>query len=147
MSSTINTEPAQSLQNTILRGKYLPYPAEPISDVRDMFLKSTRKYAHRTALQYKRGGRWNQITFAELHSLVEQTACGLAALGLKPMSREELEREIDKILSEEAALVREKGDAAFSPLMGRVMAMARGRADGETVSRLLRQKLKRALRD
>jgi glutamyl-tRNA(Gln) amidotransferase subunit E len=68
----------------------------------------------------------------------------LVALGLKAMSKDELERAIDGIIAEEAALVSEKGEAAFSPLMGRVMEMARGRADGETVSRLLRQKLKKA---
>jgi len=70
----------------------------------------------------------------------------LRALGLTSMSEEELEGEIDKILVAEAALIREKGEAAFSPLMGRVMEVARGRADGETVSRLLRRKLKAALR-
>lgn len=70
----------------------------------------------------------------------------IAALGLKMMSSEELESEIDKVLKEENRLIREKGEAAFSPLMGRVMAQARGRADGQTVSRLLKQKLKRAVK-
>jgi glutamyl-tRNA(Gln) amidotransferase subunit E len=71
----------------------------------------------------------------------------IVALGLKMMSNEELDSEIEKVLKEDARLVREKGEAAFSPLMGHVMARARGRADGETVSRLLKQKLKRAIRD
>ena len=70
----------------------------------------------------------------------------IVALGLKTMSAEELGRVIDRVLSEERALVKEKGEAAFSPLMGRVMQLARGRADGEAVSRALRQKLKRALK-
>ena len=71
----------------------------------------------------------------------------LVALGLKMMSNEELESEIEKVLRDEAKLVREKGEDAFSPLMGRVMARARGRADGETVSRVLKQKLKRTIHD
>jgi Glu-tRNA(Gln) amidotransferase subunit E-like FAD-binding protein len=70
----------------------------------------------------------------------------VASLGLKSMSKAELEREIDRVLSEDAALVKEKGEAAFSVLMGRVMQQARGRADGEAVSRLLREKLKAASR-
>lgn len=74
-----------SPEEMILKGKYPPYPAEPISDVRDMFLKSTGTYAQRTALQYKKGGHWIPISFAELYSLVEQAACGLAALGLNPV--------------------------------------------------------------
>ena len=70
----------------------------------------------------------------------------IAALGLKMMSSDELESEVDRVLREEARLVREKGEAAFSPLMGRVMARARGRADGQTVSKLLKQKLRKAVR-
>jgi len=74
-----------SREDLTLKGKYPPYPAEPISDIRDMFLKSVEKHARRTALQYKTGGRWIPITFSELYSMVEQAACGLAALGLKPV--------------------------------------------------------------
>jgi glutamyl-tRNA(Gln) amidotransferase subunit E len=66
----------------------------------------------------------------------------ITALGLKTMSSAELEFEIDRTLAEDAGLVREKGEEAFSLLMGKVMARVRGRADGQTVSRLLRQKLK-----
>jgi long-chain acyl-CoA synthetase len=67
-----------------MRGKYPAYPAEPISDIRQMFLRSAEKYAGRTALQYKSGGRWVPITYRELKEAVEQAACGLAALGLRP---------------------------------------------------------------
>ena len=74
-----------SREDLALKGKYPPYPAEPISDIRDMFLKSVEKHGRRTALQYKKGGRWIPITFAELYSMVEQAACGLAVLGLNPV--------------------------------------------------------------
>lgn len=67
-----------------MKGKYPEYPTEPISDVRDMFLKSSQKYAERIALQYKRGGSWIPITYRELRMAVEEIACGLAAVGLRP---------------------------------------------------------------
>ncbi len=67
-----------------MKGKYPEYPAEPISDIRDMFLKSTQKYGERIALQYKRDGSWIPITYRELRVAVEELACGLAAVGLRP---------------------------------------------------------------
>jgi long-chain acyl-CoA synthetase len=68
-----------------MKGKYPEYPAEPISDVRDLFLNSTEKYRNRIALQYKKGGSWIPISFGELRSIVEEAACGFAALDLKPV--------------------------------------------------------------
>lgn len=68
-----------------MKGKYPAYPAEPISDIRDMFLKSSTRFAERTALQHKRGGRWLPMTYGELRAAVEETACGLAALGIEPV--------------------------------------------------------------
>ncbi|MBM3789362.1 MAG: AMP-binding protein [Acidobacteria bacterium] len=67
-----------------MKGKYPEYPAEPISDIREMFLKTTEKHPERTALQHKRDGRWIPILYQELRQAVEQTACGLAAVGLEP---------------------------------------------------------------
>jgi len=67
-----------------MKGKYPEYPTEPISDIRDLFLKSTQNYADRIALQYKENGSWIPITYRELRTDVEQVACGLAALGLQP---------------------------------------------------------------
>ena len=71
-------------EDIIGKGKYRPNPADPITDIRDLFLKSARKFADRTALQYKKGGRWIPIPFRELHASVEEAACGLSALGLAP---------------------------------------------------------------
>ncbi len=67
-----------------MKGKYPEYPAEPVSDIRDMFMKSVQKYGEKIALQYKRGGIWNPITYRELGMAVEEFAGGLAALGLHP---------------------------------------------------------------
>ena len=68
-----------------MKGKYPPNPVEPISDIRQMFLRSTGLFAGRPALQYKRAERWIPISYRELRDLVEQAACGLAALGLRPV--------------------------------------------------------------
>jgi long-chain acyl-CoA synthetase len=67
-----------------MKGKYPAYPADPVSDIRDMFLKSTAQNADRVALQYKKGGRWIPITYRDLRIAVEEVAGGLAALGMEP---------------------------------------------------------------
>jgi long-chain acyl-CoA synthetase len=68
-----------------VKGKYPEYPTHHITDIRDMFLQSTRKFADRIALQYKRGGRWIPISYRELRTAVEETASGFAALNLRPV--------------------------------------------------------------
>ena len=68
-----------------MKGKYPENPTDHTTDIRDIFLNSTRKYADRIALQYKKGGRWIPITFRDLRTAVEEAACGLAALGLQPV--------------------------------------------------------------
>ncbi len=68
------------------RGIYPAYPSEPISDIREMFLGSTRKNAKKIALQHKKDGCWVPITFEDLRAEVELTSCGLAALGLQPVT-------------------------------------------------------------
>ncbi len=67
-----------------MKGLYPAYPSDPITDIRDMFLKSTAKYKNRIALQSKKAGRWIPITYGELRSEVEIVACGLVASGLQP---------------------------------------------------------------
>ncbi len=68
-----------------MKGKYPEYPSHSISDIRDMFLKSVAEFPDRIALQHKKAGRWIPITYRELAGAVEQFACGLAAVGLKPV--------------------------------------------------------------
>jgi long-chain acyl-CoA synthetase len=74
-----------SLKPAAVKGIYPPYPADPIADIREMFLRSTRKFAPKIALQSKKGGRWDPITYDELRVETEQVACGLSALGLQPV--------------------------------------------------------------
>ena len=67
-----------------MKGLYPACPADPISDIRDMFLKTTRRYANKIALQSKKAGQWFPITYDQLRAETELIACGLAALGLQP---------------------------------------------------------------
>jgi long-chain acyl-CoA synthetase len=68
------------------RGKYPEYPSDPISDIREMFVRSTRNFSGKAALQYKKSGKWIPISYGELRMQVEHAACGLAALGLEPVN-------------------------------------------------------------
>lgn len=68
-----------------MKGKYPENRTDHGTDIRDMFLRSTRKHADRIALQYKKGGRWIPISYREMRVAVEEAACGLAALGLQPV--------------------------------------------------------------
>ncbi|ADL19715.1 Glutamyl-tRNA(Gln) amidotransferase subunit E [Acidilobus saccharovorans 345-15] len=63
-------------------------------------------------------------------------------LGLIGMSREEAEAVIDKIIAENMELIKQKGEASFSTLMGKAMGVLRGKVDGKTVSDILRSKLR-----
>jgi long-chain acyl-CoA synthetase len=67
------------------KGIYPHYPADPVSDIRQMFLKSTQRFADKVALQVKKDRSWKQITYAQLRADVERAACGLAAFGLQPV--------------------------------------------------------------
>lgn len=65
----------------------------------------------------------------------------IAKLGLGSIEADRLSEMIESVIQKNRALIDAKGEGAFSPLMGEVMAQARGKADGELVSRLLRERL------
>lgn len=69
----------------------------------------------------------------------------IGKLGLHPMSDGELLSLVDAVIKEQDSIIRERGESAFSPLMGEVMKRARGRADGRRVSELLKAALSRRL--
>ncbi len=62
-------------------------------------------------------------------------------LGLDSAAREEVEEVVDGILEDRADYVEEEGMGAMGGLMGAVMEEMRGKADGELVSDVLREKL------
>ncbi len=68
-----------------MKGKYPELSADTITDIRDMFTTSSQKYAGRIALQHKKNGTWVPITYRDLRASVEELACGLAALDLRPV--------------------------------------------------------------
>ena len=68
-------------------------------------------------------------------------------LGLKTISLDELDELVDKVLIEYRDRVLERREKAFGLVMGRVMAVVRGRVDGATVARVVREKLKRFLEE
>ena len=67
------------------------------------------------------------------------------SLNIVAMTDEELVSLVASVIKENEASVTTKGEAAFSMLMGRVMAKAKGRADGAKVSEELRRQLKQSL--
>jgi len=65
------------------------------------------------------------------------------ALGLKGVSESELSALIEKVVADNASLVRERGEGSHGILMGIIMRELRGKADAAKVASLLREKLKR----
>jgi glutamyl-tRNA(Gln) amidotransferase subunit E len=66
----------------------------------------------------------------------------IEALGLKMLTREELERLIDRVIVANRQSVDRLGKNTFGMLMGIVMKEVRGKADPELVGKLLRERLK-----
>ena len=63
-------------------------------------------------------------------------------LNLITMSRDEALKVIDKVISENMDLIKQRGEKAFSTLMGKAMGALRGKVDGKLVSELLRERLR-----
>jgi glutamyl-tRNA(Gln) amidotransferase subunit E len=63
------------------------------------------------------------------------------ALGITSISDQELEAAIEEVLKENISIIIEKRFEAVGMLMGRSMALLRGRADGHKINSLLRKKL------
>jgi glutamyl-tRNA(Gln) amidotransferase subunit E len=68
----------------------------------------------------------------------------ITSLGIERADESKIRAVIESVLVRNAEMVREKGDAAFAPLMGEAMKDLRGRADGAVVARILREELGRA---
>lgn len=63
--------------------------------------------------------------------------------GLAGFSKDDLLKVVRRVVEANAELVRTRGDAAFSPLMGDVMREVRGRRDGREISETLRAEIAR----
>ncbi|HMH10045.1 MAG TPA: hypothetical protein VK553_05005 [Candidatus Nitrosopolaris rasttigaisensis] len=67
------------------------------------------------------------------------------ALGITAISDQELDTAIEKILKENMPIIIEKRLGAVGILMGKSMALLRGRADGHKINSKLQQKLEHML--
>ena len=69
---------------------------------------------------------------------------GVKELGMKMLSDEELERVIERHIENNMKLIQERGQGAFSSLMGSVMSEVRGSTDAQKVNEKLKQRLAQA---
>jgi glutamyl-tRNA(Gln) amidotransferase subunit E len=65
----------------------------------------------------------------------------IEAAGVSSISDEELSKGLDRIISDNMTIVKEKGMNALNTLMGRAMAEYRGKADGQKVNAMLKNKI------
>jgi len=66
----------------------------------------------------------------------------LNELGISPMDAAEVDNVVGEVVERNRALIRERGERAFSLLMGEAMRVTRGRVDGAEVSAVLRKRMK-----
>jgi len=66
--------------------------------------------------------------------------------GATSMSDEEMSKGLDRIISDNSAVIKEKGVGALSTLMGRAMAEYRGKADGQKINAMLKDKLQKLVK-
>jgi glutamyl-tRNA(Gln) amidotransferase subunit E len=66
--------------------------------------------------------------------------------GVSSIGDDELQAGLDKIISANMAVVKEKGMGALSTLMGRAMAEYRGKADGAKINSMLKDKLQKLVK-
>jgi glutamyl-tRNA(Gln) amidotransferase subunit E len=66
-------------------------------------------------------------------------------LGLQAIPQAELEKLVTKIVEEHKELIKKQGESSFGVLMGIAMNNLRGKADAAIVSKVLKEKLKKAL--
>jgi glutamyl-tRNA(Gln) amidotransferase subunit E len=57
------------------------------------------------------------------------------------MTDQELNMAIDRILEQNISIIREKGTGSIGMLMGRIMAILRGKVDGQKINSALRERL------
>jgi glutamyl-tRNA(Gln) amidotransferase subunit E len=65
----------------------------------------------------------------------------IQAAGVSSISDEELSKGLDRIIRDNMIIIKEKGVNALNTLMGRAMAEYRGKADGQKVNAMLKNKM------
>jgi len=67
-------------------------------------------------------------------------------LGLGRVSEEDVKQYISSLVKQKIDLIKERGDRAFKPLMGLVMAKFRGKIDGSIIARILKAEIEKTLK-
>ncbi len=67
-------------------------------------------------------------------------------LGMQSISRDELDKVVTKIVEDNKHLVETRGEDSFGALMGIAMKTLRGKADAALVSKILKEKVKEAMK-
>ncbi|NNE98550.1 MAG: AMP-binding protein, partial [Pyrinomonadaceae bacterium] len=62
------------------------YPDEPRT-IAELFKYAAEKHSRSNALNFKKDGKWQAISTAEMLSRIEKIAAGLRAIGLQPGDR------------------------------------------------------------
>jgi glutamyl-tRNA(Gln) amidotransferase subunit E len=70
----------------------------------------------------------------------------IKAAGISSVSDEELGRGLDRIINDNMAVIKEKGMNAQSTIMGRAMVEYRGKADGQKINAMLKDKLQKLVK-
>jgi glutamyl-tRNA(Gln) amidotransferase subunit E len=65
----------------------------------------------------------------------------IEAVGASSITDEELSKGLDRIINNNMTMIKEKGINALSTLMGRAMAEYRGKANGQKVNSMLKDKM------
>jgi glutamyl-tRNA(Gln) amidotransferase subunit E len=71
----------------------------------------------------------------------------ITALGITSITDQELDMAIDRILEQNISIVRQKGTESSGMLMGRIMAIFRGKVDGQKINSALRERLEQKIKD
>jgi glutamyl-tRNA(Gln) amidotransferase subunit E len=69
----------------------------------------------------------------------------IQAADASSITDEELSKGLDRIISNNISIIKEKGVNALSTLMGRAMAEYRGKANGQKVNAMLRDKMSKMI--
>lgn len=128
---------ARTLLNTLPELRSKGIETELISILNDMF----------SALDE---GRFAKEGIPELLSYIAREKVGvkeaIKKLGIERIDVTDIEKIIDKILSDKEKFLRKKGQSAVPSLMGIVMKELRGKADGKIVNQILKRKVEELLR-
>jgi glutamyl-tRNA(Gln) amidotransferase subunit E len=105
----------------------------------------------RELFSFLKAGRFAKEAIPDLlREMAKKGVCAseaMTAVGVRGLSRDEVERIVDEVLDASADLIRARGAAAEKGLMGRAMEKLRGRADGKIVSEVVHARLEKRIRE